>query len=241
MSFFCSGISSQCLNKIHNNQDTYGAIRIFDINSTEIALSIVADGVSSGFDGKYASYNAVKMLLEWAVEYFQENVFDIDIIANEIINQMQVCNHILNEYSEQHSEKDTCCTLCGMITDGNEILIFNAGDSRLYEIKKENVLCLTRDDIGTDGHSITRHIGGKEDNKVRITFSKTMFNYDSIYFLCTDGMYRRLNFKIWKNEILSIKNISDWQNTFEKMLQSVQEFGEKDDVTAVILFGSDNR
>ncbi|MGN0536443.1 MAG: protein phosphatase 2C domain-containing protein [Acutalibacteraceae bacterium] len=242
MNFFCGGMTSKCTNNMHRNQDTYGTIRLYDTNKTEIVLALVSDGVSMGFEGKYASYNAVLRLIKWADIYFQTHNFDVDSVANEIQMQMQICNTILNRFSEQSgSSWDTCATICGMISDGKDILTFNAGDSRLYEIstKYHFVSCHTKDDIAEDGHSIAQHIGGKDDEDVVITFSRTAFNTDSIYFICTDGMYRNLNFGKWHNFFGSIKNKSEWENLYGQMLNDVRSLGEDDDVTAVILFGSD--
>lgn len=243
MGFFCLGITEQCSSGIHNNQDQYGAVRVLDINGEEIAVAVVADGISCGFDGKYASYNTVLWLLQWAETYFRHNAFDVDSIAQEIQDQMQLYNQKLNIFSEQHSKEDTCCTVCGIVTNGNEILIFNAGDSRIYEINESdaNIYCLTKDDIAQDGHSIAMHIGGKEDGDVILTFSRRKFRFDSIYFLCTDGMYRKLDFSAWCNRMFDAQiNKSDWNRVFVEMLKSVRNLGEDDDVTALILVGCDN-
>ena len=134
MSVLCSGYSRQCANQIHVNQDKFGGLRAYDSNHSEITLAVVADGVSLGYQGKYASYNTVLWLLEWASQYIPTHEFDIQTIAREIQIQMIKYNHQLNDYSDLHSDKDTCCTVCGVVTDGKQLLIFNAGDSRLYEL-----------------------------------------------------------------------------------------------------------
>lgn len=242
MNFFCGGMTNECTNKMHRNQDTYGIIKLYDANQTEIVLALVSDGVSMGFEGKYASYNAVLRLLKWAESYFQVHNFDIDIVAGEIQMQMQTCNTMLNRFSEQSGSKlDTCATICGMITDGKDILVFNAGDSRLYEISTQYpfVSCYTKDDIAEDGHSIAMHIGGRNDGEVSVTFSRAAFNTNSVYFICTDGMYRKFNFEKWHDLFWTVKNKSEWESLYKQMLNDVRSLKEDDDVTAVILFGSD--
>ena len=240
MGYLISGITDRCTSKIHVNQDKRGAIRLYDVNRTEILLALVADGISNAFEGKYASYNTVLWLLKWAEKYFQKNAFVISNVAAEIQKQLAKYNNLLNAYSEKESDTDTCCTVCGIATDGNDLLIFNAGDSRVYELQNDYApRQLTKDDIAADGHSIAMHIGGKTDGEIVVNFSRDRFNNNSIYYICTDGMYRRLDFNEWNSQLFSVSDAKDYENLLQNMLKHVRTKGEKDDVTAMILIGSD--
>jgi len=236
MSILCSGYSQQCVNKDHVNQDKFGSIRLIDSNGKEITVSVVADGISLGFEGKYASYNIVLWLINWAVKYFETNCFSIEELAAELQNQMVMYNHILNEFSEKNSDRDTCSTVCGFITDEDEILIFNAGDSRLYELNSaSDIRCLTMDDKAEDGYSIAMHVGGKNDSDVHISFSRERYNKESKYVLCTDGFYKSVDFSSLCNQL---DNVCDRNNTIRIISEYVSSLvanGETDDITALIM------
>lgn len=239
MSILCTGYSKQCAGQIHVNQDKMGALRISDVNRNEIIIAAVADGVSLGYEGKYASYNTILWLLEWASDYFSNHEFEIKSIAQEIQEQMVKYNHLLNDYSDLHSDKDTCCTICGTVTDGKQMLIFNAGDSRMYEMTDSGkVRCLTQDDKASDGYSISMHIGGKNDDEVRISFSADEYHSDSRYIICSDGFYRRCNFSDLCYSVFDCCNRNEIENMLMKFADYLVQSGETDDITALVLVRS---
>lgn len=236
MDILCSGYSRQCSNQIHINQDKFGGLRAFDANHNKITLAVVSDGISLGYQGKYASYNTVLWMLEWASNYIPVHKFDIQNMAKEIQMQMIKYNHQLNDFSDMHSDKDTCCTICGIVTDGKQLLIFNAGDSRLYELSVNGqVRCMTQDDKAADGYSIAMHIGGKNDEEIKISFSADEYHFDSRYVLCSDGFYKRCSFTELCQPLLSCKNRSEMISTIENVAENLVQAGETDDITALVL------
>lgn len=240
MSITLSGYTRQCAEKIHSNQDQFGAVRVYDVNNNEVTLAAIADGISMGYEGAFASYNTILWLLEWAKEYIHNNPFDVQAMAYEIQNQMSIYNHRLNSFSDMHSDKDTCCTVCGMITDERDVIIFNAGDSRLYELLADGrMLCLTQDDKAEDGYSIAMHIGGKNDNEVQLTFSVDTFHADSFYILCTDGFYKRCNFAGIYEPLYSCYTREQTVDLLEQITEQLVDSGETDDITALVLTRSE--
>ncbi len=242
MRFLSAGITSTCTNGLHENQDKFGAIHMEDAEGREIVLAAIADGISRSFNGKLASYNTILWLLQWAEIYFTDHKFDLNAVAAEIHNQVNLYNRKLNHYSENHSTSYTCCTMNGLITNGNEILFFNAGDSRIYEInpKYPTAVLLTKDDKDELGR-ISMHVGGKENDAVRLSFSKDQFHADSVYFLATDGMYHETDFSRWKDLMLNAKSRPAWNQILEAMVDDVRSVGEDDDVSAIIITGRDRR
>lgn len=240
MSIISAGCTKQCVSQVHINQDKFGSITVVNPNNDEITLALIADGVSLGYQGKYASYNTVLWLLEWASNYLTANEFNIQNIAKEIQVQMMKYNHLLNDFSDNHSDKDTCCTVCGIVTDQKQVLIFNAGDSRLYELSPYGqVRCMTQDDKAEDGYSIAMHIGGKNDSEIRITFSADEFHAGNRYILCTDGFYKRCDFASWCELICGCHNRYDTANMLENIANSLVQAGETDDITALLIARSD--
>lgn len=240
MSILCSGFSRQCINQMHVNQDEFGCVRVLSPSNREITVAMVCDGISMGYEGKYASYNTVLWLLEWASQYFVNNDFEPEAVASEIQRQMTMYNHLLNDYSDKHSNNDTCCTVCGLVTDENQLLIFNAGDSRLYELQPDaRVRRLTEDDKAEDGYSIAMHIGGKNDSEVSISFSVDRYNPSSRYVICSDGFYKRTDFQANCQLFFSGSNRREIVSLIKDITDELVNMGETDDITAVILARSE--
>ncbi len=236
MSLFCSGVSAQCETMKHINQDDFGFVRLLDNQQSEITAAIVADGVSNSFNGKYASYNTVRWWIEWAQTYFADHAFELQETAEQIQQEMEQYNDMLNAFSEKNSDEDTCCTVCGIITDGTVMIIFNAGDSRAYEIQPSGkIRCLTQDDVGEDGKSISMHIGGKNKGEVQISFFTENFNAENKYLLCTDGMYRHLRFADWHEKFFSANNRKLGVILLTQIADFLQDHGELDDITGILL------
>lgn len=235
MSILFAGYSRQCADRIHVNQDKFGGLRVFDSNQNEITLAVVADGISLGYQGKYASYNTVLWLLEWASQFLTEHKFDVQNMAREIQLQMVKYNHLLNDFSDKHSDKDTCSTVCGIVTDEKQMLIFNAGDSRLYELSAHGqVRCMTEDDKAADGYSIAMHIGGKNDDEIKLSFSIEDFHKDSIYILCSDGFYKSCNFHDIRHSVFNCRSRTEIVDVIKKITDELVQSGETDDITVMV-------
>lgn len=240
MSMLCAGYSQQCINQIHINQDKFGSITVMNPNNEEVTLALISDGVSLGYQGKYASYNTVLWLLEWALKYLAENEFNVQAVAKEIQIQMMKYNHLLNEFSDKHSDKDSCCTVCGIVTNQKQLLIFNAGDSRLYELSVNGqVRCMTQDDKAEDGYSIAMHIGGKNDSEIKLAFSVDELHIGSRYLLCTDGFYKRCNFAGCCEFICRCQTRNNAENMLKNITDSLVRAGETDDITALLIVRSE--
>lgn len=239
MKFICGGITEQCSNKIHINQDKFGAIRTVDANGNEIILSLVCDGVSIAYHSEYASYNTVLKLLIWAEDYFPNmKHFDPQSIVEDIDSEFRKCNKLLIDYAEKNSDEyDCCCTVSGIVTNGEQILIFNAGDSRVYELDvlHGQIHRLTDDNKGEDGYSISMCIGGVNDSDLQISYFAEQYHQQSVYLLCTDGMYSCCDFKEWSKHLKNSRSKQEIIGILKSMLTAVRNAGETDDVTAVAI------
>lgn len=238
MDFLYGAVSEQCSSRSHVNQDNFGAVLTVDSNDRKVLTGVVCDGVSMSYRSEIASYNTILSILRWAERYFPENIFDSNQIMNEIDRELKICNDIINDFSSKFANDDySCCTVSGIVTDGNEIVTFNAGDSRIYEIDMhdEKLYLLTNDDKAEDGHSISMCMGAFESNELKITFGKHKFLDGNVYLLCTDGMYRRQNFKKWGKNLSEAESRDMIIECLSNILNEVRELGETDDVTSLAI------
>lgn len=238
MKFLFGGITEQCINRVHVNQDKFGAVIAFNKNGDEIITAVVCDGISRSYRSELASYNTVLRILRWAESYFPKiNGFDNNTIAEQLDMELRQCNRMLNHFADQNScDDDTCCTVSGIVSDGKQLIVFNAGDSRIYEIgSSKNIRKLTVDHKGSDGRSISMFIGGMEDQDLSISYYGEKYNSSSVYLLCTDGMYNRCDFSHWADILAKAVSREQIINILNDMRKEVQNAGELDDITAVAI------
>lgn len=242
MEFISGAVTTQCSSRAHVNQDKFGGIVIRKPEGKNIEVALVCDGVSRSFRSEYASYNTVLYVLQWADAYFRCNDLDSNDCIYHLDAVLKRCNRRLDRFSEENSEQDySCCTVSGLITDGDQIVVFHAGDSRIYEvdISENKLYMLTQDNIAEDGHSISMCIGAYDDTELKISYTTERFNRNGVYILCTDGMYRRTNFKKWGKYLFSAANRRMLEDQLQQMVKEVQDAGESDDVTALVLITKD--
>lgn len=243
MSFISGAVTNQCSDKVHTNQDKYGILTTKDINGCEVVTALVCDGVSRSYRSELASYNTVFRLLEWAAGYFKENAFNSDRIINELDKTIRQCNAVVDKIAERYGAGElSCCTISGMVTDGKDIIVFNAGDSRIYEVDltADKLYLLTKDDKAEDGHTISNCVGLCEGYDINVKYSRLRFNNTSVYYICTDGMYRLQSFKKWGREMCYDNDRNMIENHLSEMVNEVRAKGEMDDVTAICIVGKNN-
>lgn len=238
MDFVSGAVCEQCSDRVHVNQDKFGSAVIKDKQGHPILIALVCDGVSRSYRSEIASYNTVLYVLQWAASYFPHHIFDMDKVTPRVDNILRRCNRRIDVFSYQYGQGSySCCTVSGMITDGKDMLVFNAGDSRLYEMdmQEDKLYVLTKDNKAEDGYSISMCIGAFESDQLRISYTKEAFNRNSVYFLCTDGIYRRADLKKWGNTLFTAAHRSAMEEYLRQMVQEVRTAGETDDATALVI------
>ena len=252
MSYLTFGLSVQCKNKEHINQDKYGSVIIRSPSGKDILVAAVSDGVTMCYKGEIASYNTVRFILNWAAEHFSENDFNAAIIPEDFDVLITKINRKLNQNAKRNNRKTpktgyspfSSCTLCCVITDGVKILYFNVGDSTIYELKNYTTLNV----VGVGKHTntsgrLTSYVGGIEDAKLDIRFLEGEFDSKAAYFLCTDGMSNQIVFNIdacedfrrFNQRLITADSKGKGITVLEGMAEYVVSKGETDDVTALVV------
>ena len=255
MSFLTFGLSTQCKNKEHINQDNFGSVTVKNPSGNEVLVAAVSDGVSMCYKGEIASYNTIRFILNWAVEYFSKNDFDSVSIPEEFDKIIVSINQSINGYANAQKRKKLkegyspypSCTLCCIITDGNQVLHFSVGDSTIFELKLFTINAITGN-IRLNKHTnergqLTSYIGGIEDEKIDIRFIEGRFDSSAAYFICTDGMYNKLIFDIEKDEefrkfnqrLVDVNSKEVGISVLQGMTDYVLSKGETDDITALVI------
>ena len=254
MAFLTFGMSTQCKNKKHVNQDRFGSVTVKNPYAQEILIAAISDGVTMCHKGEVAAYNTIRFILNWAAEYFSINEFDSETIATEFDELITSINQNLNHYSLSQDEKSpqegyspySTCTLCCVMTDGEKLLYFIVGDSSIYELKKYSTIHITAGGKHkNEKGQLTSHIGGIDDSRLDIRYIESHFDNSSAYLLCSDGMCNKIDFNVETNEdfrafnqrLLSANSRNYGVNALAAMTEYVIARGENDDITALVVKG----
>ena len=214
------------------------------LESNERGLFVVADGVGGAQAGDVASKMAVDILSE-AFSNFQNNIDAEDTMkmaierANEAIFQMA---HDLPQLSTMAT------TIVALHLTGNIATIGHVGDSRLYRLDGQGNLyrethdhSMVEEEVQAgrmtaaqaanhpNKNIISRALGA--DYTVEVDMKTIMFEPNTTFLVCSDGITRHLNDSEIRELLLQGETPS---SICQKMKEICYERGAEDNLTAVI-------
>ncbi len=232
------------------NQDCFKCFEYADAS-----VFVVCDGMGGTSYGSIASKKAVAAFYEKFCELsaaYSDNpvVYELSFM-NILKKSASYANKTVYESSLELSVPHDMGTtfVCAAVYNGS-LYILNVGDSRVYEYREGKVSILTKDhsyvglllELGKiskedaylyDNGAITRALGLEED--VEIDTYVTDFNEESVYMLCSDGLYNMIGEEIIKNGFeLSLKN-SEINEAVHYLISQANLCGGGDNITAVII------
>lgn len=234
-------IISDCLGLItdiglrHKVNEDFGSIMVHE-NKT---IMIVCDGVSSSWKPQLASKKATEVVMNYLINNSEDYKLRMENAIKKAHHEIQKINNTLNS-----SET----TIVAVIKDNERCIVGWVGDSRLYEIKEEEIIQITIDDSWIEelikkgktyaeakldklAHAITQTLGMEDEPNVNIK----EFSSSNSLMICSDGLWNYLEtndelFKFYN----PIKN-----NSIELILKSfvnyANENGGIDNITLGIL------
>jgi serine/threonine protein phosphatase PrpC len=252
MEFNSFGFSD--LGRVHNhNEDSF-------ICNKDERLFLVADGMGGHVSGETASKLAVdtveafvinsraKKDLKWPIEYRK----GLRPEQNRLLAAAFQGNRRIHEKSMQDpSLKGMGTTLVGSLIDGDNLVIVNVGDSRLYMVRNNILEQLTKDHslVGEQErkgiltrkearhhpqkHILTNALGHLSSSS-KIDILVTGIMPKDIYLICTDGLYNMIDDDKILEIINSIKDRSLYKIGLSLALQA-NLAGGLDNITVVLI------
>jgi serine/threonine protein phosphatase PrpC len=252
MEFNSFGFSD--LGRIRNhNEDSF-------LCNKDEKLFLVADGMGGHVAGETASKLAVdsaeefiissraKKDIKWPIEYRQE----LSPEQNRLLAAAFQGNRRIREKSRRDpSMKGMGTTLVGGLIDGDNLVIVNVGDSRLYRVRNRILEQLTIDHslVGEQERKgvLTREEALKHPQKHILTSALGHLNKSSkidifvtgimpedIYLICSDGLYAMIDDDKILEIINSIKDRSLYKIALSLALQA-NLAGGLDNITVVLI------
>jgi PPM family protein phosphatase len=234
-----------------NNEDatSYWEPKTDDEFQKKGRLAVVADGMGGYEGGQEASRLAVETIKD---VYGQESTDDP---RDALLKGFHAAHDRIREYAEAHPEFHGMGTTCTALALNDLHLYFaHVGDSRLYLVRGENILRLTRDHsyVGRlvesgvlrsdeaerhpQRHILTAALGaGTEVAADSPTSPLTLENGD-VLVLCTDGLWSLVQ----EPEILSIVRSHDASAACAQLVKLARERSGPDNITVQILRVSAN-
>lgn len=233
------GIETDVGNKRSFNEDSVGYYEEGDFG-----IYIVADGMGGHNAGEVASNLAKDVLLSYVLNHRDEES------PQEILNEaLQNANRrIYKEGLLNEKCNGMGTTITAALLRGNELTVVNVGDSRVYVLKEDKLIKVTKDhslvqellDNGTitieeaknhpNKNVITRAVG--TNPVVKADYYELDIREISKVLLCSDGLTN----EVTEEEILNLIK-SDDEDQCLQLINMSKENGGRDNISVIIFKG----
>jgi len=230
-----------------DNEDNFG---FFVNNENHTVIGAIADGIGGHDHGDIASKLAIEYLLQQWREFQAKNIMLdpqlVDMFLRSAIERINTL--VYNRNREEHNPYPMGTTLTVAVILKKFIITANAGDSRVYRLRKKSLKMLTEDhtlvaelvrrgriaekDALTHpyAHIISKSIGPAQYvNPDIIIYDRFP---DDKFLICSDGLNLHLSDK--EIEAIMIKQ-QDPKAVVKTLIMSTLRKGGKDNIAAVCI------
>src|SRR5580698_8586637 len=250
MRAIASGLTDVGLQRDHN-EDSYAVLSEYD-------LFIVADGMGGHRAGDVASRLATDAIAEFFRSTAQEDAtwpFHFDTSLSEDENRLVTGIRVANRRIFDRSIRSRDCAGMGTTVVGalyskrkHRLFVGHVGDSRAYRVRSDQIQQLTRDhslvndyllampDLTDEQKSelpknvITRALGMQDSVVVDLQHDDP--RPGDVYVLCSDGLSGMVTDDDMQRIVAGAADIRD---ACRRLIQSANERGGEDNITAVLI------
>lgn len=163
-----------------------------DIDEESVFHLLLADGMGGHEHGERAS----EMLLQHLSQCFQQKMFTVDDIEDQLREQVKLLSDRLNDMAYQEGQQRPMgCTLTGVVWFGGKVYLLNAGDSRTYRFRNPYLRQLTQDQTerGITGRPeasklLLNCVGGGCFGRLIVEDITDMLLSGDTLLVCSDGL-----------------------------------------------------
>ena len=224
----------------------------------ELGLFVVADGMGGHAAGEVASRLAVKTIHEWISKSHREQasaqgaqpLLTCSHQATWLVSGIRQANRIVFDAAQSRAEHAGMgTTLVAVLAGGDRVALAHVGDSRIYRIRDEQILQLSKDHSLVQQqmergilspqeahdsqyrHLITRALGLKES--VDVDFAEEDALEGDRLLLCSDGLSDLLE----DEEMLAIirEHADDLEKACQLLVDRANYKGGDDNITALLI------
>lgn len=188
-------------------------------------IAVVCDGVGGENGGEIAA--------EISAKGFQ-GLTASKISPQRIFKTMVSINQEIIQKQHEPLQNMMATTIAGIVLMGNRFILFNSGDTRIYEITGNQILKHTKDHVQNTGNKslLINYLGGSGNMCNPYVKKGELLSPDSIIVLCSDGIYKQIT-DIEMHKILA--SDAPLNEKAEAILELSHRKGSVDDKSLIIL------
>ncbi|MBE6543947.1 MAG: serine/threonine-protein phosphatase [Ruminococcaceae bacterium] len=232
------------------NQDFFKCVEFSDV-----LVCVVCDGMGGMSWGEVASEVAAESFCSKFNELSQNYINNPLAYGLSMVSIIKRSIEFANESVYEQSVQNGCTgemgtTLVCSVLYNNTLYSANVGDSRLYVLQDDALTRVTKDHSYVqllidmkmidekdsekyDNNAITRGVG--LDKEVEIDTYVMETADDSVYLLCSDGLYKMVSHEDIKETLGQINNGVDASYVVNSLIEKSIAAGGLDNTTAVII------
>lgn len=189
------------------NQDAAGAWTWRRSDGTPVSLAVVADGVSAGSHSERASRMAVEIVYRAVESLATDQAATLDVLLETVVSAAGRASRDIAVQARNGGDAADATTLVAGVALGTQAGGVWAGDSRVYFIRRDLVVPVTRDHSWAEtvvshglmsadqaardprAHMITSWLGEQEPQAPTIEVFRLELSPEAVLLCCSDGLY----------------------------------------------------
>lgn len=215
-----------------NNQD-HILVNTHLLNEGEVHLMnqnecccFVADGVGGNQAGEFASH----YILEKIKSVLPTDLLELEFLISTFNQQL------IQETTSNNLLKGSATTLTGLVANEQYAKIIHVGDSQMWLLRNDMFFQLTHDQVldeNIENSPITSYVGGYVNQlKFDLESSIDRLLVGDVILICSDGLFKSLNFKMLKSILKADKDLS---TKAKKILENCLQMGAVDNVSVILV------
>jgi serine/threonine protein phosphatase PrpC len=209
------------------NED-FCAAMLPDAGQTSLgAICAIADGVSTGGEGKEAAQTTVMSLVR---DYFgTPDTWDTSVALERVIAAQ---NTWLVGINQRRKTSYGLTTLTAIVLRGQSYTLAHVGDTRAYLLRDGQLTLLTVDHVVDHPdmrHQLLRCVGA--DARLLVDYSQGDLQVGDVFVLLTDGVHGTLS----ERKIKAFATLDNAQTMCDQIVAQAIEQGSRDNASALVV------
>ncbi|MBE9229462.1 serine/threonine phosphatase [Phormidium sp. LEGE 05292] len=217
-------------------------------------LYILCDGMGGHAGGEIASALAVKTLIEYFHQHWNEELPDEDCIRQGVLKANQAIYDI-NQQDSRSGSGRMGTTLVMVLIQETEVAVAHVGDSRLYSLsRRQGIEQITVDhEVGQreikrgvdpeiaysrpDAYQLTQALGPRNEHFVDPDIEFFELNEDTLLLLCSDGLSDNdLIENHWQTHLQPyLSSRSNLEQSVNDLIELANQYNGHDNITAILI------
>lgn len=191
----------------------------------ETIVAVICDGVGGKSGGAVAAETTANRFKDITVS---------EITPLWIIQKIDSINREIVKNQTDTIHNSMASTIAGIFMFSNRFLVFNSGDTRIYEVTNNDIIKHTKDHVLYTGKRtlLSNYIGGNGKKCTPYVKKGELVSTESFIVLCSDGIYKCITDIEMHRIIESDLTLKEKSDTILKL--STQK-GSNDDKSLIIL------